>query len=406
MSPSSTENLYTPRPGSPGALEGIRVLDLTLARAGPTCSRQLADMGADVIQLGSPARSDLGGSDYHTLHRNKRSILLDLKHDRGLEVFFRLVDSADVLVENYRAGVKQRLGIDYPTVCARNPRIVYASISGFGQQGPYRDRPGLDQVAQGMGGLMSVTGPPGSGPWRTGIAISDTASGTFLTQGVLAALFARERTGRGQWVHTSLLESMVNFMDFQATRWLIDGEVPPQAGNDHPTIFPMGTFKARDGHINIAAVLGWDRFLKAIDGEEIEKDARFADHKSRLKNRAALQQAIEEKLFARPTKEWVKILNAVDLPCGPVYAMNEVFADPQVEHLELTQTVDHAADGPVTLLRHPVTFSETPTEVRTAAPLPGAQSREILEQCGYDGEEIDALLEAGAVATQLGEGGW
>jgi crotonobetainyl-CoA:carnitine CoA-transferase CaiB-like acyl-CoA transferase len=401
-----TQSLYRPRPDSPGALEGIRVLDLTLARAGPTCSRQLADMGAEVIQIGSPTRGDLGGSDYHNLHRNKRSILIDLKHERGLEAFFRLVESADVLVENYRARVKQRLGIDYSAVCARNPRIIYASISGFGQQGPYRDRPGLDPVAQGMGGLMSVTGPPGSGPWRAGIAISDTASGTFLTQGVLAALFVRERTGRGQWVHTSLLESMVNFMDFQATRWLIDGEIPPQAGNDHPTIFPMGTFKARDGHLNIAAVLGWDRFLKAIDGEEIERDPRFADHKSRMKNRAALQTAIEEKLFARPTREWVEILNAADLPCGPVYTMNEVFADPQVEHLELAQSVEHATDGPVSLLRHPVTFSETPTRVESAAPVPGAHSREILEQCGYAADEIDALVAAGAIATQRGAEGW
>ncbi|MBW2271351.1 MAG: CoA transferase, partial [Deltaproteobacteria bacterium] len=371
MTTSSAENLYTPRPGSPAALEGIRVLDLTLARAGPTCSRQLADMGAEVIQVGSPARADLGGSDYHNLHRGKHSILIDLKHERGLEVFFRLVERADVLVENYRAGVKQRLGIDYPTVSARNPRLVYASISGFGQQGPYRDRRGLDQVAQGMGGLMAVTGPPDTGPWRAGIAISDTASGTFLTQGVLAALFVRERTGRGQWVHTSLLESMVNFMDFQATRWLIDGEVPPQAGNDHPTIFPMGLFKTRDGHINIAAALGWKAFLRAIDAEEIEEDARFADHESRLEHRAALQDVIEEKLSARPTDEWVAILDAAGLPCGPVYSMDQVFADPQVEHLQLAQTVEHAADGQVTLLRHPVTFSQTPTRLQAAAPIPG-----------------------------------
>jgi formyl-CoA transferase len=395
---SGSENIYASRSELPGALEGIRVLDLTIARAGPTCSRQLADMGANVIQVGSPARNDLGGSDYHNLHRNKRSILIDLKQEAGLEVFFKLVESADVLVENYRARVKQRLGIDYPDVSARNPRIIYASISGFGQQGPYRDRPGLDQVAQGMGGLMSVTGPPGSGPWRTGIAISDTASGTFLTQGVLAALFSRERSGRGQWIHTSLLESMINFMDFQATRWLIDGEVPPQAGNDHPTIFPMGTFKTKDGHVNIAAIMGWDRFLKAIDAEELDADPRFVDHGTRLENRTALQATIEEKLKARPTREWVVILNEADLPCGPIYAMDEVFADPQVEYLNLSQTVEHTSDGPVALLRHPVTFSETPTRVRDAAPVPGSQSREILEQYGYDKAEIDALEGTGAVA--------
>lgn len=406
MSEPSDENIYAPRFGVPGALDGVRVLDLTIARAGPTCSRQLADMGADVIHISHPARGDLGGSDTHNLNRNKRSILVDLKHEQGLEVFFRLVDDADVLVENFRAPVKQRLGIDYAKVSARNPRIIYASISGFGQQGPYRDRPGVDQIAQGMGGLMSVTGQPGSGPWRAGIAISDTASGTFLTQGVLAALYARERTGRGQWVHTSLLEAMVNFMDFQATRWLIDGEVPEQAGNDHPTIFPMGMLKTRDGHINVAAMLGWNRFLKAIDGEDIEDDPRFADHDARLENRAALQAAIELKLFVRPSREWVEILNRADLPCGPIYDMEEVFADPQVEHLGLAQNADHARDGEVALVRYPVTFSETPARVETAAPIAGAHTREVLEQMGYGEDEISALIESGAVANERTKGGW
>ena len=406
MSDPTRESMYKPRPGVPGALDGICVLDLTLARAGPTCTRQLADMGADVIQISSPARGDLGGSDVHNLNRNKRSILIDLKSEAGLEVFFRLVDAADVIVENFRARVKERLGIDYPAVSARNPKIIYASISGFGQEGPYRDRPGLDQVAQGMGGLMSVTGQPGSGPWRTGIAVSDTASGTFLTQGVLAALFARERTGHGQWVHTSLLESMINFMDFQATRWLIDDEVPQQAGNDHPTLFPMGAFKTRDGHINIAAVLGWKRFLTAIDGEDFEDDPRFADHAARLANREALQTAIEAKLFARPSREWIEILNRADLPCGPVYAMDEVFADPQVEHLELAQKVVHEVDGEVSLLRHPVTFSQTPTHLDTAAPVAGKQTAEILATCGYSHEEANELIASGAVATKRDVPGW
>ncbi|MFT5697006.1 MAG: crotonobetainyl-CoA:carnitine CoA-transferase CaiB-like acyl-CoA transferase, partial [Myxococcota bacterium] len=319
---------------------------------------------------------------------------------RGLDVFLRLLDDADVLVENYRAPVKQRLGIDYETVSARNPRIIYASISGFGQQGPYRERPGLDQVAQGMSGLMSVTGPKGTGPWRTGIAISDTASGTFLTQGVLAALFTRERTGRGQWVHTSLLESMINMMDFQATRWLIDGEVPEQAGNNHPTLFPMGTFKTRDGAINIAAITKWDAFVAAIDGAAIEADPRFADFMSRMKHRDALLEVIEAKLAVRDSSDWVTRLNEADLPCGPIYAMDEVFADPQVEHLQMAQTVEHQTDGPVALLRHPVTFSQTPTRVKAAAPVPGIHSREILGQCGYDEGEVEELLGCGAVACE------
>jgi len=247
-----------------GPLEGIRVVDLTRARSGPTCVRQLADLGADVIQVSDPRAGDIAGSDSANLQRNKRSVALDLHHPDGLTAFLSLTDRADVFVENMRPSVKHRLGIGPDVLLERNPRLVYASISGFGQTGPYAERGGLDQVAQGMGGVMSVTGPPGTGPWRVGIAISDTASGTFLTQGVLAALFARERTGRGQWVHTSLLEAMVNFMDFQACRWLTDGEVPPQQGNDHPTFFPMGTYRCADGHVNIAGLKGLDAFVGAL----------------------------------------------------------------------------------------------------------------------------------------------
>lgn len=392
-------NPYEARDDEAGALSGVSVVDLTIARAGPTCVRQLADMGADVIAVQNPRAGPLPGSDGHNLHRNKRSIVVDLKTEPGREVFYRLADRADVVVENFRAEVKQRLRIDYETLCERNPRLVYASISGFGQDGPYSRRPGLDQIAQGMGGLMSVTGPPGSGPWRAGIAISDTAAGTFLAQGVIAALYARERTGRGQWVHTSLLESMINFMDFQATRWLIDGEVPPQAGNDHPTIFPMGTFATADGAINIAAMMGWDRFLEAIDGSELDDDPRFCDWKARSENRAELREAVEAKLAARSSAEWVEILNDADLPCGPILSMDEVFADPQVRHLGLTRRVTHAVDGDVELLRLPTTFSDTPAGVRSAAPLPGAQTDEILLELGYSEAEISKLHDARAVAA-------
>ena len=265
----------------------MRVVDLTTARSGPTCVRQLSDLGADVIQVARPKVGSLGGSDNANLHRNKRSIIIDLQRPEGVEVLLNLVDRADVLVENMRPGVKHRLGIGPTALLARNPRLIYASLSGFGQSGPYADRPGVDQIAQGMGGLMSVTGPPGSGPWRTGIAISDTASGTFLTQGVLAALFARERTGRGQWVHTSLLESMINLMDFQACRWLTDGVVPPQQGNDHPTFFPMGTYRSGDGYINIAGLKSIEVFLGILGAEGLLDDERFATAESRRANRAA-----------------------------------------------------------------------------------------------------------------------
>jgi len=398
--PERGSGLYRHRDDEPGPLVGIRVLDLTVARAGPTCTRQLADFGADVIHIGNPRRGDLGGSDHHNLARDKRSLLVDLKHEKGKQVFARLLSDADVVVENFRADVKHRLGIDYESLREAHPRLIYASISGFGQEGPYRERPGLDPIAQGMGGLMSVTGPPGGGPWRAGIAISDTASGTFLCQGILAALYSRERSGRGQWVHTSLLESMVNFMDFQATRWLIDGVVPESAGNDHPTIFPMGTFKTRDHYINIAAMMNWPGFLDAIEGEEIARDERFENHDSRVRNRSALERAVDERLARRTTAEWIEILTAADLPCGPINKMNEVFEDPQVRHLEMTRKVAHATDGEVELLRHPLSFSETPAGIRRAAAVAGADTREVLAECGYSDAEIDSLIEAEAVATE------
>jgi len=395
--------LYRPRDDEPGPLDGIRVVDLTIARAGPTCVRQLADLGAEVVQVTGPVRGDLGGSDSYNLHRGKRSISIDLKHEDGLAVFHALVDRSDVLVENFRADVKRRLRVDYETLRARNPRLVYASISGFGQEGPYAGRPGLDQVAQGMGGLMSVTGPPGSGPWRAGIAISDTASGTFLTQGVLAALYARERTGRGQWVHTSLLEAMINFMDFQAARWLVDGVVPGQAGNDHPTLFPMGAFATKDGVINIAVLTGWERFVEAIGAPELATDPRFADYGARMRHREPLREIVEARLRERTSAEWVEILTRADLPCGPVLALDEVFADPQVEHLRVTRAVRHERAGEMQLLRHPVTMSETPTGVRRPPPVPGRHTREVLAELGYAPAEVDALIASGAVGSG-GEG--
>jgi crotonobetainyl-CoA:carnitine CoA-transferase CaiB-like acyl-CoA transferase len=389
-----------------GPLQGTRVLDLTIARAGPTCVRQLADLGAEVIRVAHPRRGDLGGSDAHNLHRNKRSLLLDLKTEPGREAFLRLVDRADVLVENFRSDVKRRLRIDYAVLAERNPRLVYASISGFGQDGPYATRAGVDQIAQGLGGLMSVTGPPGGGPWRAGIAISDTAAGTFLTQGVLAALLARERSGRGQWVHTSLLEAMINFMDFQAVRWLTDGVVPPQSGNDHPTLFPMGTFRAADGWINIAPALDWEGFARAIEAGEFLEDPRFADVGARYRNREALRDALEAKLAVRTVSEWVEIVNAAGIPCGPVLALDQVFADPQVRHLDVAQTLSHASDGPVTLLKLPLNFSSTPASIRSAAPIPGADTREILAECGYDEAEIEGLVRGGAAADSSEAPGW
>ena len=382
-----------------GALAGIRVVDLTRARSGPTCVRQLADLGAEVIQVAQPKGGSPGGSDHANLHRNKRSIIVDLRHPDGVEVLLRLVDRSDVLVENMRPGVKHRLGIGPEALLARNPRLIYASLSGFGQSGPYADRPGVDQIAQGMGGLMSVTGPPGSGPWRTGIAISDTASGTFLTQGVLAALLARERTGRGQWVHTSLLESMINLMDFQACRWLTDGVVPGQQGNDHPTFFPMGMYRSADGYINIAGLKSIEEFLGILGAEDMLEDRRFATAEDRKANRLAFNQACEHRLQTAPTSHWVERFNRAGIPAGPVFSMDEVFADPQVQHLELAETVDDPAATTAEVLRFPVTLTDTPASVRSGPPLPGAHTREVLRELGYDDSAIAAMLEGGRVAT-------
>ena len=397
-------NLYRPRDDESGPLEGIRVLDVTIARAGPTCVRQLSDLGAEVIRVSAPGRMDLGGSDAYNLHRNKRSIVLDLKQARGRTILHGLAAKADVFVENFRSEVKARLGMDYPTLSALNPRLVYASLSGFGQEGPYANRPAVDQIIQGMTGLMSVTGPPGQGPWRAGIAISDSAAGTFLTQGVLAALYARERTGRGQWVHTSLFESLMNFMDFQAARWLVDGEVAGQAGNDHPTIFPMGLFATQDGAINLAVLSGWDAFVGALGAPELADDPRFAAPQDRLRNREALREAVEEILARRKTAEWMQRMEDAGVACGPVLGLDEALSDPQAQHLRLTRKVEHAQAGELGLLRHPVTLSETPTAIRTPPPVPGSSTRAILAEEGLTEAEIEDLLAQGvAVAANTHE---
>jgi formyl-CoA transferase len=384
-------------------LAHIKVLDLTIARAGPTCVRVLADHGAQVTQVTRPDpggfEQSFLGSDRQNVHRNKRSIAINLQSDAGRSVFYRLAKDADVVVENFRADVKHRLKVDYETLKKINPRIVYGSISGFGQDGPYGKRPGVDQIAQGVGGLMSITGPPGGGPWRVGIPISDLCAGLYLAHGVMAALIERERSGEGQWVHTSLLEAMVAMLDFQATRWLIDGEVPPQAGNDHPTAFPMGVFPVKDGTINIAA--SGDRmfgdFLKVIGAEELMKDERFRTRKSRGAHRPQLRALVEEKTRTWESEALIEALNAVGVPCGPILTIDQVFANPQVQHLGLAQTVESERLGKLTLVRSPVRLSRTSTALTRAAPVPGGETDEVLKEYGYTPDQIAELKASGAV---------
>ncbi|MFV0279154.1 MAG: CaiB/BaiF CoA transferase family protein [Rhodoblastus sp.] len=386
-----------------GALGRFRVIDLTRVRSGPTAVRQLADFGADVIKVEPPDPSPIDGprhgSDFQNLHRNKRCISLDLKNPGGLAVFRRLVETADVVVENFRPDVKERLGVDYESLRAINPRIVYASISGYGQEGPYRMRPGFDQIAQGMGGLMSITGLPGQGPVRAGIAVADMAAGLYCALGVMTALLEREVSGQGQWVKTSLLQAQIALLDFQAARFLMDGVAAQQSGNDHPTVYPMGVFPASDGLINIAAAGEdmWRKLCAQLGLQRIVDDARFADGSRRSHNRAALYEIIAETTGAKPAREWIEELNAVGVPCGPIYTIDQVFSDPQVRATGIAQSVTHPVLGETRLVGQPVELGRTPARIETPTHELGADTSDVLREIGYDAQEIAGLRAAGAL---------
>jgi len=387
-----------------GALSRFKVLDLTRVRAGPTCVRQFADFGADVVKVETPGAGDGGlggprlGSDFQNLHRNKRFITLDLKHTSGKEALFRLAAWADVLVENFRPDVKDRLGIGYDTMRAVNPRLVYASISGFGEDGPYRMRPGFDQIAQGMGGLMSVTGAPGGGPMRAGIPVADLTAGLFAAQGIMAALLERESSGQGQWVQVSLLAAQIAMMDFQAARYLMEGEVPGQAGNNHPTSIPTGVFATADGYVNIATSGNaiWTRLAAALGLDALVDDPRFDTGGARQQNRDELNRLIEAVTLTRGSAGWVEALEAAGVPCGPVYSMDQVFADPQVRHLGMAPKVQHPELGEVALVGQAVKLSRTPAELRTATAGLGQHTEDVLRDLGYSPGEIAAMRAEGA----------
>ena len=383
------------------ALSHIRVIDLTRVRSGPTAVRQLADWGADVIKVEAPESVEPDGalgasrhtSDFQNLHRNKRSITLNLKKPEAIEILMRLVEISDVVVENFRPDVKDRLGIDYESLKKRNPKIILASISGFGQNGPYAKRPGFDQIAQGMGGLMSITGAPGEGPMRVGIPVADLTAGLFCAMGIQTALLERQKSGIGQWVNTSLLQAQIFMLDFQAARWLSEKQIAGQAGNNHPTSVPTGVFKTSDGSINLA-VAGetiWKRFVQAIDKKEWLQMEEFQDAKNRLKNRDYLNKLIEEVTVSKTSNEWVEMLEKVGVPCGPINSIDKVFDDPQVKHLGIAQPIETIPFGDTELVGQPFNLSRSPSSMKQRPPEKGEHNEDILLDLGFSIDELNDL---------------
>jgi crotonobetainyl-CoA:carnitine CoA-transferase CaiB-like acyl-CoA transferase len=396
-----------PFPKASQALSRFTVLDLTRVRSGPTCVRQLADWGANVIKIETPPHLEKGegpggpreNADFQNLHRNKRSMTLDLKSPVGLAAFKRMVEKADVVVENFRPDVKFRLGVDYESLKVINKRIILGSISGFGQDGPYRDRPGFDQIAQGMGGLMSITGLPGQGPVRVGIPVADLCAGLSCAMGILTALLEREVSGDGQWITTSLLQAQIFMLDFQAARWLQMHEVARQAGNDHPTSIPTGVFKTKDGHINIAAAgqVMWERTCRAIEAPELLEVADFKTGALRSKNRAAVNAALNERTVHKTSAEWIDIFNKIGVPCGPIYSIDEVFADPQVKHLGMAAAGTRPDGSEELFVAQPFKMSRTPTRIAATPPAQGQHTDEVLKEFGFADNEIADLHKAKAV---------
>jgi crotonobetainyl-CoA:carnitine CoA-transferase CaiB-like acyl-CoA transferase len=396
-----------PIPKASQALARFTVLDLTRVRSGPTCVRQLADWGANVIKIEMPPDEKGGegmggpreGGDFQNLHRNKRSMTLNLKSKEGRAALLKMVKKADVVVENFRPDVKRRLKIDYKDLKKVNPKIVYGSISGFGQNGPYETRPGFDQIAQGMGGLMSITGLPGQGPVRVGIPVADLTAGLFCALGILTALLERETSKKGQHITTSLLQAQIFMLDFQAARWLVANEVAKQAGNDHPTSIPTGVFKTTDGHINIATTGGaiWERFCKALGAEPMLKNPDYASSKLRSTNRKALNAEIGTYTQHKSSSEWIDIFAKAGVPCGPIYNIDQVFADPQVKHLGIAQSVKKKDKSNLTLVGQPFIMSRTRSKIAAPPPGLGQHTDEVLKEFGFKPKEIAALRNAKAL---------
>lgn len=389
------------------ALDGIKVLDLSRALAGPYCTMMLADMGAEIIKVEMPGTGDdsrawgppfvEGESAYFmSINRNKKSITLDMKGSKAIEIIMKLIKGSDVLVENFRPGAMERLGLAYQQVKAMNPRLVYCSISGFGQNGPYRMLPGFDQVLQGMGGLMSITGEPDGPPVKVGVPIADITAGMFAAYGIAIALFTREKTGSGQMVDISLLDSQVALLTYRAGSFFASGEIPKRVGSGHPVIVPYQAFKAKDVYINIAVGNDqlWGKFCKAVGLEDIMNDPRFATNAKRVQNRNEVVKAVGDLIATKNGEEWLKILTDAGIPCGPIYTVDKIFSDPQVIHRQMVAELHHPKAGTIKVTGNPVKLSDTPGEPSVAPPLLGQHTQEVLEGLGYSAKEIEELRQA------------
>ena len=379
------------------ALAGLRILELTQVMAGPFCGQVLADMGADVVKVeppeGDSTRESLGTAAFLAVNRNKRSLALDLKTPEHQAVLHRLVAEADVLLENYRPGVAARLGADWETLCELNPRLIYASVSGFGQTGPYAQRPGYDLIAQGLSGVMSVTGEPGGDPVKCGIPISDLSAGLFCAVAILSAVVARERTGRGQRIDTSLFEAALALSIWETAELWGTGRTPQPLGSAHRLSAPYQALRTRDGYITVGANNQrlWKRLCDAIGRPELAADARFATNDARMADREALEGELESALAARSTDDWVAVLSEAGVPCGPIHDYRQVFEDPHTQAREMEVRLDHPVEGRISALGIPVKLSETPGSVRRPAPLLGQHTSEVLREAGFSDEEIAAL---------------
>jgi CoA:oxalate CoA-transferase len=391
-------------------LDGIKIVDLTAAMSGPYCTQMLSDFGADVLKIEPPDTGDMlrdfgppfvKGESYYFLlnNRNKRSMTLNLQTEKGREIFLKLASAADIVIENYRPSVKRKLKIDYDDLKEDNPRLIYASISGFGQTGPYENRAGFDPIAQGMSGLASITGWKHTGPVRVGVAIGDSLGGIFATYGILIALIERQKSGKGQRVETSLLEGLVALLGFQAAKYFGTNERPEPQGNDHAMMSPYGTFKTKDGYMNIAAgnQAMWERLAKTLGLEHLIKDKRFLTVADRVANRPELMRLLEEKLVEKTSKEWETIFDKVGVANGPILCIDEVFQDPQVLHQKMLLEMDHPTVGKIKTLGFPAKLSRTPGQLKLPPPLKGQHTEEVLKELGYPPQEIDTMRKEGVI---------